>query len=78
MFFDHLGNLGPEPARSRMLANEVSAIASLRTLNSAIVIYSWTDAGYPKTLTDLGPPASGGAASAHGAELFDEGLASGR
>jgi type IV pilus assembly protein PilA len=66
----------PNLLRSRMAANEASAVGSLRTLNTAAVTYSSTYPanGYPATMAALGT--SGGATSAS-ADLIDSVLASG-
>jgi type IV pilus assembly protein PilA len=47
----------PNLLRSRMAANEASALGSLRTYNTAMVTYSSAcpDIGYPTTLESLGP-----------------------
>ena len=46
----------PNLLRSRMAANEASAVGSIRTLNTSAVTYSSTypGAGYPATLVTLG------------------------
>jgi type IV pilus assembly protein PilA len=50
----------PNLLRSRIAANQASAVGSLRTLNTAEVTYSTTyNTGYSATLGDLGPAASG-------------------
>jgi prepilin-type N-terminal cleavage/methylation domain-containing protein len=50
----------PNLLRSRIAANQASAVGSLRTLNTAEVTYSVTyNTGYTPTLGDLGPPAAG-------------------
>ena len=69
----------PNLLRSRMAANEASAVGSLRTLNTAAVTYSSTypSVGYPGTLASLAPPAGGGTASSSAADLVDSVLASG-
>ena len=57
----------PNLLRSRIAANQASAVGSLRTLNTAEIDYSTTyGTGYTATLGDLGPPTSGnpGATSA--------------
>ena len=49
----------PNLLRSRMAANEASAVGSLRTMNTAAVHYTTTyGIGFPALLTDLGPAAS--------------------
>jgi prepilin-type N-terminal cleavage/methylation domain-containing protein len=47
----------PNLLRSRMAANEASAVGSIRTLNTAEVTYSsaYTDVGFTTTLANLGP-----------------------
>jgi type IV pilus assembly protein PilA len=47
----------PNLLRSRMAANEASAVGSVRTINTSAVTYSSTypNAGYPATLAALGP-----------------------
>ena len=65
----------PNLLRSKMSANEASAVGSLRTINTACVSYSTTyGAGYPPTLVSLGPPAP---ATAANADLIDSVLAAG-
>jgi prepilin-type N-terminal cleavage/methylation domain-containing protein len=49
----------PNLLRSRIAANQASAVGSLRTLNTAEVTYSVTyNTGFSPTLGDLGPPAN--------------------
>jgi prepilin-type N-terminal cleavage/methylation domain-containing protein len=65
----------PNLLRSRMAANEASAVGSLRTLNTAAVTYSTTyGIGYPSALADLSPAAT---ATSTDADLIDSVLASG-
>ena len=66
----------PNLLRSRMAANEASAVGSIRTINTASVTYSTTypDAGYPGALSQLAPAAT---ASSAAADLIDSVLASG-
>ena len=66
----------PNLLRSRMAANEASAVGSLRTINTACVTYSTTypNVGYPGSLAAMGPAASATSASA---DLVDSVLASG-
>jgi Tfp pilus assembly protein PilE len=67
----------PKLWRSRMAANQASAVASLRTINTSEVTYSSTyNQGYTSSLTQLGPVDSGPASSS-GAGLIDLVLASG-
>lgn len=65
----------PNLVRSRMAANEASAVGSLRTINTASVNYSSTyEIGYPAALSDLAPSSS---PSSTAADLVDEVLATG-
>jgi type IV pilus assembly protein PilA len=66
----------PNLMRSRMAANEASAVGSLRTLNTAAVSYSDTYGHYPPSLKSFGPSPSG-IASEDGAGLIDDTLARG-
>jgi type IV pilus assembly protein PilA len=67
----------PNLLKSKMAANQASAVASLRTINTSQVTYSSTyDQGFTSTLVQLGPPASGNATSA-AAGLVDSVLAAG-
>jgi type IV pilus assembly protein PilA len=66
----------PNLLRSRIAANQASAVGSLRTLNTAEVTYSVTyNTGYTATLGDLGPPAAGSNPVATAAGLIDSILA---
>ena len=61
----------PNLLRSRIAANEASATATLRTLNTAEITYASTyNSGFPDNLTKLGTPASG-QADANNADLVD-------
>jgi prepilin-type N-terminal cleavage/methylation domain-containing protein len=63
----------PNLLRSRIAANQASAVGSLRTLNTAEVTYATTyNTGYSSTLGDLGPPVSPGNPVATAAGLVDE------
>jgi type IV pilus assembly protein PilA len=64
----------PNLLRSKMAANEASAVGSLRTLNTASVAYSTTYGTYPPGLANLGPASS---PSSTTADLVDSVLASG-
>jgi type IV pilus assembly protein PilA len=66
----------PNLLRSKIAANEASAVGSMRTINTTSTQYSTTYGGYPPLLTDLGGPA-GGTASSTSAELIDAILAGG-
>ena len=68
----------PNLLRSKMAANEASAVGSLRTINTSNVAYSTTYGTYTPLLADLGPDASGGtAATALTADLIDSVLTAG-
>ena len=67
----------PNLLRSKMAANEASAVASLRTYNTSIVAYQTTYATDPATnLAQLGPVPSGTAPSSASADLVDSLLGS--
>ena len=66
----------PNLMRSKMAANEASAVGSLRTLNTAAITYSNTYGHYPPSLKSFGPPSSG-APTEDGAGLVDSMLARG-
>jgi len=69
----------PNLLRSRIAANEASAVGSIRTLNTAEVTYSSTypDQGFTCTLSNLGPPAGSASATSTSAGLIDAVLSSG-
>lgn len=68
----------PNLLRSRISANEASAISSIRTLTTVNHTYNSTyGAGFAPNLAALGPPAGGGAASAAAADLIDANFATG-
>ena len=65
----------PSLLRSKIAANEVSAIGSLRTMDTAFVAYVSTySIGYPATLSSLAPSAT---PTSTAADLLDAVLASG-
>src|SRR5215467_6098141 len=67
----------PNLLRSKIAANESSALGSLRTLNTAAVTYRDTYGHYPPSLRSFGP-ATRGKPNEEGADLVDPVLASGR
>jgi prepilin-type N-terminal cleavage/methylation domain-containing protein len=69
----------PNLLRSRMAANEASAVGSIRTINTSAVTYSSTypNAGFPATLANLGGPSPCPAATSTAACLLDAVLAAG-
>ena len=67
----------PNLLRSRMAANEASAVGSVRTIAAAAISYSAQYGhGFPANLQALGPSANG-TENAEGANLLDGGLAGG-
>ncbi len=68
----------PNLLRSRIAANQASAVGSLRTINTAEITYASTyNAGYSSALGQLAPPAAGTQPSSTLAGLIDSVLASG-
>jgi prepilin-type N-terminal cleavage/methylation domain-containing protein len=69
----------PNLLRSKMAANEASAMGSLRTIHTeAVTYFSTYGDGYPPTLANLGPPPGPGNPSCAFADLIDNVLAGGR
>jgi prepilin-type N-terminal cleavage/methylation domain-containing protein len=68
----------PNFLRSRIAANQASAIESLRVVSTAEVTYSTTyGTGFSTSMTVLGPPPAGQGPSSTAAGLLDETLAAG-
>ena len=69
----------PNLLRSRMAANEASAVGSVRTINTSAVTYSSTypNQGFPTSLAAMSGPAAACAASSTQACLLDAVLAAG-
>ncbi len=67
----------PNLMRSRIAANEASAVGSLRVLNTSEVTYSTIYNTYTCTLAALGPPSGGSTPSSASAGILDASLASG-
>ena len=66
----------PNLLRSRIAANQASAVGSLRTINTAEVTYASTyNTGYSSNLASLGPPAAGATPVSTAAGLIDSVLA---
>jgi type IV pilus assembly protein PilA len=62
----------PNLLRSKMAANEASAVGSIRTVVTASITYNSTYGNqFEPTLATLGPPAGGGAVSCTAAGLLD-------
>jgi len=67
----------PNLLRSRMAANEASAVGTLRSVNTAQVTYAsiYPQRGYAPDLATLGPdPHEGGGPSADHADIIDSGI----
>ncbi len=69
----------PNLLRSRIAANEASAVGSLRTINTSEVTYNSTypSVGFTCSLSVMAPPASGTSPSSTAAGLIDANLAAG-
>ena len=67
----------PNFQRSKIAANESSAVGSLRVLNTAAITYLDSYGHYPPSLKSLGPPVNG-KPSEKAADLVDPVLAGGR
>ena len=66
----------PNLLRSRIAANQASAVGSLRTINTAEVTYASTyNTGYAAQLSYFGPPATGANPTATAGGLLDSVLA---
>ena len=69
----------PNLLRSRIAADEASAVGSLRTLNTAEVTYNTTypNVGFACSLPSLGPPSGSASVSSSAAGLIDSNLSGG-
>ena len=69
----------PNLLRSRIAANEASAVGSLRTLNTSEITYNSTypSVGFTCSLSAMGPPTSGTSPNSSAAGLIDSNLAGG-
>jgi len=69
----------PNLLRSRIAANEASAVGSLRTLDTAEITYStaYPSVGFACSLGVMGPPTGSAPASSIAAGLIDSNLAGG-
>lgn len=70
----------PSLLRSRIAANEASAVASVRTVTTAETAYAQTYpyVGYTCTISELGPPSGGAPVSQTAAGILDSVLATGK
>jgi len=64
----------PNLLRARISANEASAVASCRTMNTASITYNSSYGTYPATLSALGP-SNGATPTSSSADLLDQVLA---
>src|SRR5580704_5884396 len=64
----------PNLLKTRMRGNETSAMASLKAMTEACMMYYGSYSSYPKDQSDLGPPESGPAIKT-AADLLDSVLA---
>jgi type IV pilus assembly protein PilA len=68
----------PNLLKSKMAANEASAVAAGRTIGTSNITYTSTyNVGFAGTLGALGPPAAGAPSSSANADLIDTVLAGG-
>jgi prepilin-type N-terminal cleavage/methylation domain-containing protein len=67
----------PNLLRSKIAANQASAVGSLRTLNTSCIAFSTSYGQFPAALTNMGPVASGSTASSTSADLIDSVLSAG-
>lgn len=67
----------PNLLRSKMAANEASAVGSLRTLNTSCVTFSNTYGGFPSQMSYLGGEGTSSSPTSQSAELIDNVLQSG-
>ena len=65
----------PNLLRARIAANEASAVASLRTINTASITYNSNYGNYATALSNLGPVAPGASPTSTTADLLDSVLA---
>jgi type IV pilus assembly protein PilA len=67
----------PNLMRSKIQANETAAVGALKALTEGALLYSNSYNGFPHSLSDLGPAATGTPASAAASDLIDSVLATG-
>jgi type IV pilus assembly protein PilA len=66
----------PNLLRARMAANESSAVASLRTINTACITYNSTYGNYPAALSNMADVPAGTSPTSTSADLLDPVLSS--
>jgi prepilin-type N-terminal cleavage/methylation domain-containing protein len=66
----------PNLLRARMAANEASAVASLRTMNTACITYNSTYGIYPAALSNMADVPAGTSPTSTSADLLDPVLSS--
>ena len=69
----------PNLLRSRIAANEASAVSGIRAITTAEHAYSaaYPDIGYSCSLSSLGPPASGQPPTSTGSDILDPVISAG-
>ncbi len=69
----------PNLLRSRIAANEASAVSGIRAITTAQHAYTtaYPDIGYTCSLSSLGPPASGQPPSSTGSDILDPVISAG-
>lgn len=67
----------PSLVKSKIQANETSAVGSLKALNESVLLYSNSYGSFPHVLSDMGPTTGGTAPTSTSADLIDAVLASG-
>jgi len=69
----------PNLLRSRIAANEASAVRGIRAITTAEHAYAtaYPDIGYTCSLTSLGPPPNGQSVASTGADILDPVIAAG-
>ncbi len=65
----------PNLLRARIAANEASAVASLRTMNTASITYNSNYGNYATALSNMGPVTAGSSPTSTSADLLDSVLA---
>jgi type IV pilus assembly protein PilA len=67
----------PSLVKSKIQANETSAVGSLKALNESVLLYSNSYGSFPHVLSDMGPTSGGTAPTSTSADLIDAVLSSG-
>lgn len=67
----------PSLVKSKIQANETSAVGSLKALNESVLLYSNSYGSFPHVLSDMGPTSGGTAPTSTSADLIDAVLSGG-